>query len=499
MPLVTIRNATGPSEDAASGIRRPLLPAGQRAEAIQKILDALGRHLSGEAVLSRDALVELIEDFSRLLKSSALPQENGRAVARRLIAFIESLPVPERLAIERELGGRGPAPRTAIRNLPLQMPVSAQIFSAQAAPSADVALLQATLRKTFGAEEAATQVDQTIKDGPESEPATKTRTDASRTSDAGDGRPRAPAGARDPATPEIAPNPAEGGTAEAEAAQQTLPKAHESAPRAEAAKAGPSPAAPGGETFRAVATTEATSKKADRTSGEIGTEEGADGWDSDGTYGLPRAKAASDRQQARPAAARREAASLPARALADIVKSLASDGLTPPERAAESGRPTVPKEASLPTPPDPASPDQARNAALRARDAASGAHPSTDPAAAEPVDSPAPGSTPVIQQRTRQAGEDPAIQQAIALLVESGLPKEVIPFALVPYPAQEDMENDSDDKERQPREDGEDGAEAGLENGEGKKEQHSQSDGDAPAEPEAADAYDLYRKLGDLG
>ncbi|MEY9561533.1 hypothetical protein [Sinorhizobium fredii] len=66
IPIGTIRNASTPGDDIVQAVRRVLPPAGQRAEAIQKLLDMLGRHLSGKEVLPRDALVRLIEDLALL-------------------------------------------------------------------------------------------------------------------------------------------------------------------------------------------------------------------------------------------------------------------------------------------------------------------------------------------------------------------------------------------------------------------------------------------------
>jgi hypothetical protein len=533
MPIVTIRNAIGPGDDAAQSVRRALQHPGQRAETIQKILDALGRHLSGEAVLSRDALVRLIEDLSQLLRSSALPQENGRAVARRLVEMLESLPAPERLAIEKELGGRSPAQRiavaarsvgstaatpmaasplpadrTAIRNLPLQTSVPAQTFAAQAPAASDLTLLQAILRKTFGVDEESAQAEQTIEDEPETEPGAKTSADASKASNAGEGRSRSPADTRSPAT--VAPALSEDGAAEADAAQRILPETPENTPRAAGEKAGASLlAAAGGETSGSKASTEAAPKKADRASGETeaaaenSADAAADGLDSDGTYGPSRAKGENDRQQARPAATRGEAAAAPSRSLADAIKVLASDGLTAREKAAGSVRPEAPEpveNAQQPTPSELTSPEHGRDAGLRPRNATAGAQPSAGPAAAETPDAPTP-SSPAMQQRPRQAGEDPAMQQAIAFLVESGLPKEIIPFALVPYPPSEaEAEGGSDNAEQHSQEDSEDEAGEGPDDGEGEGEkEHAGGEGDAAEDPDAADAYDLYRKLGGLG
>ena len=93
------------------------------------------------------------------------------------------------------------------------------------------------------------------------------------------------------------------------------------------------------------------------------------------------------------------------------------------------------------------------------------------------------------------------MQQAIALLVESGLP-EIIPFAMVPYlPAKEDADDGHGKTDRTPRDDRE--GDAGTEpedRDEEQKGQDPENGGDETAEPpDSSDAYDLYRKLGGLG
>ena len=61
--FIAIRTAVGTAEETTQGLRRPL-PATERSEAIRKIVDALTRHLSGREVLSKDALVKLVEDLA---------------------------------------------------------------------------------------------------------------------------------------------------------------------------------------------------------------------------------------------------------------------------------------------------------------------------------------------------------------------------------------------------------------------------------------------------
>ncbi|MGH6807867.1 MAG: hypothetical protein ACREEJ_13665, partial [Ensifer adhaerens] len=115
-PILTVRTATGPAEEANARPQPAAAPftAAQRGEAIQKILDALTRHLAGREILSKDALVRLMEDLARILKFPPLPQEGGRDFVRRLVTFLEAMPMPERLALERQLGGRSLALRVGL-------------------------------------------------------------------------------------------------------------------------------------------------------------------------------------------------------------------------------------------------------------------------------------------------------------------------------------------------------------------------------------------------
>ncbi|OHV73075.1 hypothetical protein [Ensifer sp. LCM 4579] len=513
MPIVTIRNATGPGDDAAQGVRRSLPSMGPRAEAVQKILDALARHLSGEQVLSSDAVARLIDDLSRLLKSTLLPQDRGLAATRQLLAFIESLPAPERLAVERELSRNPlqrlaaavreaasvppaefgavpplPAERPAIRSLPLSASAPLQNPAAPASTSADAALLQAMLKRTFGPDGEAGGTDPAIEDRPEGKP------DAARVGpkpeNAGESR-RAPVETHGPA-------PLEDGSTET--VHRILPRdADSSAPRATAERAGQTPAAPGGDAPVSDARGKAGAKteQARHSGAEREPEEGSEGPDSDGTYGPQRARGEGDRQQARPAAARNETAA-PSRALGDAVKALVTESpgdLHKPAVGERSEAPGSPSDRRQPSRDLPA-PAPARDTAIRSRNTMAGGEPSVDPAAADRPDPPARDSA-AIQQHPRQAPEDRSTQQAIAFLVDSGLPKEVIPFALVPFPpAQAEAENDEPERELQDEsdEDGEAGAEDG---GEGDARRHGE---DGPSEePDAADPYDLYRKLGGLG
>lgn len=496
MPIVTIRNATGPG-DAAQSLRQALTPAGQRAETIQKIVDALGRHLSGQEALSRDALVRLIDDLSKLLKSSALPPENGRALARRLMEVFDSLPAPERLAIERELAGRSPAQRiaatdrpstataapaaerTTVRSLPLPAPLP-QYPVARVPASGDMALLQATLRKTFGGDDEAGQIGQAPGDEPA--PEAGIRPDAARAESAADRSTRPPTDGGKRAPSETLPGTAGDGAAEAEAAQRPLPQASRAA--------APSPPAAAGSDARGASLAEAAAAKPAETEAamEDGVDAAADEPDADGTYRPARAKGENGRQQARPAALLRAS-------LADAMTVLASDRSGVAEKAAATGRPAAPERAdNAPQPtPEHALADRPRDTALRPRNAMAGAQPLADPPATETPDAPAPSGAS-LQQQSRPAGDEPPLQQAIALLTESGLLKELVPFALVPYPPAEAEAEGGHEEE--PPQDSRDEDEAGADDGD---DEHAGRDDDTPEEPEAADAYDLYRKLSGLG
>ncbi|ASY65007.1 hypothetical protein SJ05684_c35930 [Sinorhizobium sojae CCBAU 05684] len=523
MPIVTIRNATGPGDDAAQGVRRSLPAVGQRTETVQKIVDALARHLSGEQVLSRDAVARLIDDLSRLLKSTLLPQDKGRAVARHLMAFIESLPAPERLSVEKELSRNPiqrlaaaareagtvppakpgaapplPAERPVFRNLPLSASAPLQNPAALAPTSADAAMLQAMLKRAFDADGEAAAIEPAIDDRPEARP-DAARADTRKAENVGESR-QAPTETRNPAAAEAAPTPFEDGTIET--AHRTLPgEAEAGAPRASAQKSEQAAVPAAGDTSGSdpPAEGEANSDQVRRGGAERAPEEGPDGLDSDGTYGPPRAKGEGDRQQARQAATRNETAAA-SRTLGDAIKALAADGpgdLHKPTMGVRSEPPEALGDVRLSSR-DLSAPVQPRDAAFRPRSTMTGAEPSADPAAADPPDAPEPGSVSNTQ-RPRQAAEDPSMQQAIALLVDSGLPKEIIPFALVPYPPAQ-PEAESDDREQEPQDENNEDAEAGAEDG-GEGEEARQRGEDDPLEEEldAADPYDLYRKLGGLG
>lgn len=527
IPIGTVRNATTPGDDIVQAVRRVLPPAGQRAEAIQKLLDMLGRHLSGKEVLRREALVRLVEDLARVLKFPPVPQETGRAFVRRLVEVVEALPLPERLAIERQLGGGGlarrlaaltqsgssagfgnlttplPAGHTGIRNLPLQLPMPRQTAAAQTPASSDPALLQAMLKKTYGADDAGADdggtagelVPEETQQAPG--PGEPTRTAPGRGSPPTARQGQAPAGDGVLAGSTASPGVAEEGVE----AAVTQPVLAENSERVTATAAGDDvlPAlVEGDEAAVSRPAAAAPPEKPDQTSvgaeadsgqGDPGAD--VDQFETDGTYGPSRPKGTDARQTAQASAPR---AALPASAFADAVEALLQDSLDLPGPMTEDRPAMAMKEAErepVPARSMPAEPERLAEGPRLADDI----QPVAEATGAEKTETASPGSPAV--QRQSAAGEDITMQQAIALLAESGLP-EIIPFAVVPYPpAQEDADDGDGRSDRYPGDDGE-GAE-GEDREDEKKGQDSENDGDDAADPEASDAYDLYRKLGDLG
>lgn len=525
IPIGTIRNASTPGDDIVQAVRRVLPPVGQRAEAIQKLLDMLGRHLAGKEVLPREALVRLIEDLARVLKFPPLPQETGRAFVRRLVEVVEALPLPERLAIERQLGGGGlarrlaaltqsepsagfgnpttPLPTGGIRNLPLQLPMPHQAAAAQTPPSSDPALLQAMLKKTYGADDGGADDGGVPAERPPeeelqaAEPGEPTRAAPGRGSP-----PTARHGQLLVGNGVLAASTASAGVAEegVEAAAATQPALAEGSESVAATAAGDEvlPAlVEGNEAAVSRPSAEALPEKPDQTSGgaEADTGQGdpgtdVDGFETDGTYGPSRPKGTDARQPAQPSAPR---AVPPASALADAVEAMLQ-GLDLPGPMTEDRPALAMKEAEREPVPARSMPAEAEHLAEGPR-LAEDIQPIAEPTGVEKTETASRGSPAV--QRQGSAGEDVTMQQAIALLVESGLP-EIIPFAMVPYPpAGEDAEDGDGRTDRYPGDDGE-GAEAEDREDE-KKGQDAENDGDDAADPEASDAYDLYRKLGDLG
>jgi hypothetical protein len=522
IPIGTIRNASTPGDDIVQIVRRALPPAGQRAEAIQKLLDMLGRHLSGKEVLPRDALVRLIEDLARVLKFPPLPQETGRAFLRRLVEVVESLPLPQRLAIERQLGGGGlarrlaaltqsgpsagpgnpttplPAGQPGIRNLPLQLPVSPHFAAAQTPLSGDPALLQAILRKTFGADDDGASAALPLEDAPQAP-------EPGETAEPAPDRGSTPT-ARHTPTPisngDIAAPTASGGTAEGVAAAEAMPPApadtSESAAAAQTGDEALPPRFEGGGAAGHQPEVAAPDERPNRTFGEAeavskqGTAVEADAFEADGTYGPTGANGNDARQ---PAEAPTPPEALPESPLDDAAEALLEGSLDLPDIVAEERQALVARAGEQEPEPTraPPAPHERLPGGPRPDSARMGTEPIAEPIVAEKTETPSGG--PPSAQRQAPAGEEFAMQQAIALLVESGLP-EIIPFAMVPYlPAQEEADDEHDRSGGYPRGDGGTESEDGEEQKDG---QDPESDGDNGAEPEASDAYDLYRKLGDL-
>ncbi|TCN36067.1 hypothetical protein [Sinorhizobium americanum] len=519
IPIGTIRNASTPGDDLVQAVRRVLPPAGQCAEAIQKLLDILGRHLSGKEILPREALVRLVEDLARVLKFPPLPQEGGGAFVRRLVEVVESLPLPERQAIERQLGGGSlarrlaaltqsgpstgfanpttplPAGHTGIRNLPLPLSAAPHLASAPTPQPNDLALLQAMLRKTYGAD-----------DGASAEPVLEEMPQAAETG--------APARTAQQALAPAARSPSNGvSAAPAPAAVATdegveLAEAIETA-SAEALESATAPTddlllvrSEGDEVGGQRQAAELPDDGAEQISGEAepagaqGSAGEEEGFETDGTYAPTRAKGNDARPPAQAAA---PPGTVPEAALADAAEALLQRSLDLPYMVAEDGRAPVSSDGgreAVSTRPAPDLPERLPEASPL-DSAAEDAQPISEPVAAEKPEAAPRGSAAV--QRQAPAGEDVAMQQTIALLVESGLP-EIIPFAMVPYlPAKEEVDDEDESTARHPGDDGEgDGSgKDGREEASGG--QDPEGDGDDTPDAEASDAYDLYKKLGDLG
>jgi hypothetical protein len=512
MPIVTIRNAIGAGEDATPNVHRPSLPAAPRAEAIQKILDALILHLSGKEVLSKDALVKLVGDLALILKFPPLPQENGRAFVRRLINFLEAMPLPGRLGLEQQLTGRGLAQRVAVlaampvsragasrpdqtplRNLPLSAAEPPSSPAARTLPTGDVGLLQALLRKTYGADTdsfAAREIFE-VKAPEETGPNRVTKAAAS---------------ARSPQATETATAlRIEAGLEERPSAVETFISEDSEGSSHEVltdAIPVPEPAGTGEATNSetpsgaASESIEAATAEADTAMAEGSTDEAVDSLDSDGTYGPPRT--GRDNAQRVPRAPVRSESGSPApRVSIESVKAIIQESLLLPatakaEQAAESIDAAL-READKAPP--------ARESATPNRHLAAGGETPGKPASVDGED--VPPADILSRTRPRQTGDDAGTPQALARLVEFGLPREIVPFTLVPYPpAPATTENETDEVDRREREDeaGKD-ARGGEEEREGRDQaqEHAGGEGDQDEEPAATDAYDLYRKLGDLG
>lgn len=543
-PILTVRTATGPAEEANARPQPAAAPltAAQRGEAIQKILDALTRHLAGREILSKDALVRLMEDLARILKFPPLPQEGGRDFVRRLVTFLESMPMPERLALERQLGGRSLALRVglladlpAIRNgaapvsmgaalpnlsnPPLQPAIPLHLASARAPAAGEVALLQTVLKKTFGVgSESDTQgpteeADATL---PTEDEATARRQASPERGDARSmpgrlltlDRPEIEALAaiiNGETDPEVTDPAAAAGKAPAD--EEENPPSH------------PAAAA---DDLDLPARARATAARSGAARTDAGTEAGRadEGPEPDGTY-----RPLPDGEDQRPnerTTTRGEAGHALSEALKTIVRDTLglpgeSTGTDRPEAVAPEPESAETSAAASQTETDGAEPG--RTNPLRPRDTTAGAELAALSAADDQTEqSGATGAT--AAQRPQKPADDPAMQQAIARLIENGLPREAIPFAMIPYPITvEDVKSEAQKSERdegrgdggeEPNGDGQDGE--GVQ-GDGETAQgddgaaleeaaeggQQTDDGRDDEESAVPDVYELYRKLGGLG
>ncbi|WP_324762706.1 hypothetical protein SO078_01040 [Sinorhizobium meliloti] len=524
--FIAIRTAVGTAEETTQGLRRPL-PATERSEAIRKIVDALTRHLSGREVLSKDALVKLVEDLALILKFPPLPQETGRAFIRRLTGFIEALPMPERQLLEKQLAARNlaqrvavaaaitadrrgamPPDRTPLRSLPLPAHAPPALPGAKAPIPGDLALLQAMLRKTYGADTDSVRIETpsagaAIEAAHEEAPAGPQRSPKTPVN-----APAAPRGAevaaRDAsASPlesemaEMAETPAvtpEGSDkqlpdSEADSAQPSAPRSSQAEDLNGSARAVLKDAKPATAENKAAAEDKAAAA-------EAGAEKLPGGEVSEGTDGPSRSARDDDRPRVRmPSAARM--AQPPAEALRMIIR----DSLALPETIKSwQPRDTGDTGPAVPLTPKNETPARPRETTGAIRSAAAAGEPPVDIAPDAETGAPLRDQPP--PQAERRTGEDAMAPQGFARVPESGLPREMFPFALVPYPPAE--ESDADEVNRRKREsESEPEKDARDDEGETESDDRQQGhgaggEGDQIEERPAADAYDLYRKLGGL-
>ncbi|WDZ76753.1 hypothetical protein PWG15_19545 [Ensifer adhaerens] len=531
IPIQTARAAAATAEDTNTKTQQPaaLLPAGQRGEAIQKILDALTRHLSGREILSKDALVRLMEDLARILKFPPLPQEGGRDFVRRLVAFLETMPASDRLLLERQLGGRSLAVRVGLlaelpavrngtsapsstatpmpaqardvilRNPSLQPAMPLNPAAARAPVAGEVALLQTVLRKTFGVgndtEALEPQGDDPDQAGTTEAPSKARNAAPAERSDAraSAGKPTSPEGTQvETAAALLA------GEGEVEEASQTAfaPERQETVPPTDGGQV--EIEAPAGESTAAPAEADATAETAEDA-------------DPDGTYGpMPDAEEEKDAKTTT-AAGRGNPEARPMRVLFEAIKTLIRDSVAlPGSTAGAETRPTAEhadrSDAPAPVPvKEAATPVRAIDAAVRQREVPDGGNALPSVLDDQAEDAKAAQRTPADMRPQRTADEQ-TMQQVIARLVENGLPREAIPFAMIPYPlAAKDAAEAENPSYEMPggSEDQASEEDEGAEEGDG----DDQAGGAEPMDeallddgaPEAPDAYDLYRRLGGLG
>lgn len=535
-PILTVRTATGPAEETAARPQQPAAPmtAAQRGEAIQKILDALTRHLAGREILPKDALVRLMEDLARILKFPPLPQEGGRDFVRRLVTFLESMPMPERLALERQLGGRSLALRVgiladlpAIRNgagtvstgasLPslsnpsLQPAIPLHLAAARAPVAGEVAMLQSALKKTFGVGNESDAAHLMLEDMNAATAAEDVAT-SPRQATPERAEPRGLPG-RPPSLdgPEIEAMVA---TAHGETEPDVIdPQASADATPAEDAEGTPSRPGATADDGEVPARTRQTEAHRDAGRADTGPQDprADEGQEADGIYRpLPDRddQTRDDRSTTRNHENRADRA-----ALSDAIKAIVRDTLGLPGDPAGTDRSDVGTlesesvEAKPASQPEAESPEPGRTNPLRPRDATAGTELAGLNAPDDQTEQAGLASTNAAQ-RPQKAADDPAMQQAIARLIENGLPREAIPFAMIPYPiAVEDAKGEAARSERE--EDGGHGSEdeTAQDNGdaagdEGPKDAPQSEDGAAETDDGQdgdPDVYELYRKLGGLG
>lgn len=535
-PILTVRTATGPAEEATARAQQPAAPmtSAQRGEAIQKILDALTRHLAGREILPKDTLVRLMEDLARILKFPPLPQEGGRDFVRRLVTFLESMPMPERLALERQLGGRSLALRVgiladlpAIRNsagpastgavLPgasnrsLQPAIPLHLAAARTPVAGEVALLQSVLKKTFGV-------------GSDSDVTSLTREAADPTSPADDvataprqgaperGEPKAMPG-RPPSLdgPQIEALAAiVNGEAEPEAIDQEATADKAPTDGADDASSRSATIADDGDVQVRARGAEPRDGAA-RANADPEGPRADGGQEADGTYRpLPDGE---DHRHDTQTTARSNENRMDRAALSDALKTIIRDTLVLPGETTGGQGPEIgtperqsAQETTAANQPETEGAEPGRTPFVRPRDMAAGAELAALSVAEERGEQSGPAGAN-IAQRLQKPADDPTMQQAIARLIENGLPREVIPFAMIPYPiAVEDVKAETTRSERD---------EGSGQSGEDEKAQDNggAADDEAPkdtpqTEDDAAemdeeqngdpDVYELYRKLGGL-
>ena len=529
IPIQTARAAAATAEDTNTKAQQPaaLLPAGQRGEAIQKILDALTRHLSGREILSKDALVRLMEDLARILKFPPLPQEGGRDFVRRLVAFLETMPASDRLLLERQLGGRSLAVRVGLlaelpairngtsapsstvtpmptqardvilRNPSLQPAMPFNPVAARTPVAGEVALLQAVLRKTFGV---GNDTDALEPRGDDLDQAGTTEA-PSKARNAAPERSETRASTGKPTPQESRPVETAAallaGEGEVEEAPQTAlgPEPEETGPPTD-----------GGHVETEVPASESTAAPAEADA----TAETAEDADPDGTYG-PMPDAEEKDAKTATATGRGNPEARPVRVLFEAIKTLIRDSVTLPGSAAGAETKPAAEHANGTDAPAPV-PSKETVTLVRANDAAARQREAPDGGNALPSllddqaeDTKAAQRLPV-DMRPQRATDEQTMQQVIARLVENGLPREAIPFAMIPYPPAANDTAETENLSHEMPGGSEDEAsdeEQGAEEGDG----HDQGDGAEPTDeamlegetPEAPDAYDLYRRLGGLG